>query len=47
MIGDALDDMPEDSEAKRARLAGYAEAEAAGVMAEGYAAQKRWIGRFE
>jgi len=46
MIGDSLDDMPEDSAEKRARLAGYAEAEAAGAMPEGYEAQKRWIGRF-
>ena len=47
MIGDSLNDMPEDSDAKRARLAGYAEAEAAGEMPEGYETQKRWIGRFE
>ena len=47
MIGDSLDDMPEDSAAKQARLVEYARAEAAGEMPEGHETQKRWIGRFE
>ncbi len=47
MIGDALDEMPEDSADKQARAAAYAEAEAAGTMPESYRAQQRWIGRFE
>lgn len=44
LIGDALEEIPEDTEAKRARLAEMAERESAGNMPEGFEAQKRWIG---
>jgi epoxyqueuosine reductase len=44
MLADALEAMPEDSDAKRARAADMAEAEAKGAMPESYVAQRRWIG---
>jgi len=43
-LKDALDAIPEDTPAKQTRLARLVEAEAAGNLPEGYAAQARWIG---
>lgn len=44
LIGDALDEMPEDTPEKQARLKEYERAEAAGDLPASYNAQKRWIG---
>jgi len=44
MLKDALDEIPEDSEDKRARLKDMAAAEAAGTMPASHDAQARWIG---
>lgn len=44
MLKDALDEIPEDTPEKQARLKAMAEAEAKGEMPESFEAQKRWIG---
>jgi ferredoxin len=44
MLADALDEIPEDTEEKRARLARMREAEQAGELPEAYERQARWIG---
>jgi epoxyqueuosine reductase len=44
MLMDALDDMPEDSEAKRLRLVDMVNAEADGRLPDDYIDQQRWIG---
>ena len=44
MLKDAIDEMPEDSEEKRGRLAEMTETEAAGKLPDAYDAQRRWIG---
>jgi len=43
-IGDALDEMPEDTPEKAARLDGMVDAESRGDLPDSYDAQKRWIG---
>lgn len=45
MLKDALDEIPEDNEDKRAALKAMAEAEAAGNMPPSRGAQSRWIGK--
>ena len=47
MLKDALDEIPEYTPEKQARLDAMADAEAKGNMPDGYAAQSRWIGRME
>lgn len=42
---DALEEIPETTPDKEARLAAMAEAEAGGALPEAYRAQRRWIGR--
>jgi epoxyqueuosine reductase QueG len=44
MLADALDAMPEDSEAKRFRLVDMVAAEAEGQLPDDYLQQRRWIG---
>jgi hypothetical protein len=44
MLKDAVDRIPEDTEAKQARLAGMTAAEARGDLPTSYEAQRRWIG---
>lgn len=44
MLDDALAEIPEDNDGKRARLAAMTEREKAGDMPAEYEAQKRWIG---
>lgn len=44
MLRDALDRMPEDTDAKRARLAEMMAAESRGELPADYEGQKRWIG---
>jgi Fe-S oxidoreductase len=44
MLQDALDEIPENTPAKEARLADMARAEAAGAPSAGYDSQRRWIG---
>ncbi|MCY4237421.1 MAG: hypothetical protein OXC93_03565 [Rhodospirillaceae bacterium] len=46
LIGDALEEIPEDNAEKQARLADFCTVEATGEMPESYATQKRWIGTF-
>lgn len=45
LLKDALDEIPEDSDDKRARLKSMAEAEAGGTMPPAHDAQARWIGK--
>jgi ferredoxin len=45
MLKDALDEIPEDTDDKRARLKAMAEAEAGGTMPPNHDAQLRWIGK--
>lgn len=45
MLKDALDEIPENTPEKEARLADMAEAESRGALPESYETQKRWIGR--
>jgi epoxyqueuosine reductase len=45
MLMDALDDMPEDTEAKRLRLVDMVNAEAGGRLPADYIDQQRWIGK--
>lgn len=45
MLKDALDEIPEDTPEKRARLEKMAAAEGKGALPEEYAGQARWIGR--
>jgi hypothetical protein len=45
MLKDALDEIPEDTEDKRARLKAMVEAEAGGTMPPAHDAQLRWIGK--
>jgi epoxyqueuosine reductase QueG len=45
LLEDALDTIPETTDAKRARLAAMEAAEAAGDYPESYRSQQRWIGR--
>jgi ferredoxin len=44
MLKDALDEIPEDTPEKQARLDGMTEAEESGALPLGYEAQRRWIG---
>jgi len=44
MLKDALDDIPEDNDEKRARLKSMRAADTAGELGAGHAAQRRWIG---
>jgi len=44
LIGNSLDEMPEDSADKQAKATGFAKAEAAGELPESYRQQARWIG---
>ena len=44
MLKDALDDIPEHTPAKQARLDAMVEAESAGALPASYTAQVRWIG---
>ena len=44
LLKDAMEEIPEDTPAKRARLAGLRETEASGDRGPAYPAQKRWIG---
>jgi epoxyqueuosine reductase QueG len=44
MLQDALDEIPETTPAKEARLAAMVEAEDAGALPESHRAQRRWIG---
>ena len=44
MLQDALDDIAEDTEEKRARLAEMVDLEAKGAVSDGYLRQRRWIG---
>jgi epoxyqueuosine reductase len=44
MLMDALDDMPEDTEAKRLRLVDMVNAESDGRLPDAYIDQQRWIG---
>ncbi len=46
LIGDTLEEMPEDNADKQARLADFATVEATGDMPESYVTQKRWIRTF-
>jgi epoxyqueuosine reductase len=45
LLADALDAMPEDTEAKRLRLVDMVAAEADGRLPDDYLVQQRWIGR--
>jgi ferredoxin len=45
MLKDALEEIPEDTPAKRARLDAMLEAERRGALPPAYEAQRRWIGR--
>jgi ferredoxin len=45
MLMDALEDLPEDSEAKRLRLVDMVNAEADGRLPDDYIDQQRWIGK--
>jgi Fe-S oxidoreductase len=45
MLKDALDEIPEDTPEKRARLAAMVALEAKGDVPANYEQQKRWIGR--
>lgn len=45
MLKDALDEIPEDSDDKRARLQAMSESEAGGSMPANHDAQARWIGK--
>jgi epoxyqueuosine reductase len=45
MLAGAVDDMPEDNERKRLRLADMMTAEAEGRSSDDYISQQRWIGR--
>jgi epoxyqueuosine reductase len=45
MLMDALDDMPEDTEAKRLRLVDMVNAEGEGRLPDDYIDQQRWIGK--
>jgi epoxyqueuosine reductase QueG len=45
MLKDALDKIPEDTEAKQAKLAAMREVESRGVLPETFGQQHRWIGR--
>ncbi len=47
MLQDALEEMPEDSEAKRARAAGMAKAEKDAGMPKSFSEQARWIGAYD
>ena len=44
MLMDALDDMPEDRDAKRLRLVDMVNAESDGCLPDAYIDQQRWIG---
>jgi epoxyqueuosine reductase QueG len=44
MLAEALETMPEDSDAKRLRLSDMISAEEAGVLPDSYFGQQRWIG---
>ena len=45
LLGDALEEIPEDTPAKAARLEEMRKAESEGRMPQGYAEQRRWIGQ--
>ena len=44
MLGDVLEEIPEDTAEKGARLAQMAEQESGGALPDGYESQRRWIG---
>lgn len=47
MLRDALETIPEHTEAKQARLDAMVAAERQGALPPGYVAQARWIGRLK